>query len=97
MLKKVLSVVLWLVLLISIVGCTKDQSASSKPNKSGSKDLSPVTFTYFNAGTPGKNMNTNETTIGKKLEEQTGVNFKVEYLVGDLNTKIGTMIASGKY
>ena len=98
MLKKFLTLLLMVVLLVSIVGCSKDESASGKPSKSGGKeDTSPVTFSYFNAGTPGKDTNTNETTIGKKLEEQTGVNFKVEYLVGDLNTKIGTMIASGKY
>jgi putative aldouronate transport system substrate-binding protein len=35
--------------------------------------------------------------LGKVLEDQTGVNFKLEFLVGDLKTKIGTMIASGDY
>ncbi|MFC4098938.1 ABC transporter substrate-binding protein [Paenibacillus xanthanilyticus] len=56
----------------------------------------PVTFTYFNA-TANKDIDTNKTKIGKILEEQTGVNFKQEFLVGDLQTKIGTMIASNEY
>ncbi|WP_127534185.1 ABC transporter substrate-binding protein [Paenibacillus kobensis] len=60
------------------------------------KQLKPVTFTYFNAA-PGEDLNTNETTIGSILEKETGVNFKVEYLVGDINTKVVEMIASGQY
>ncbi|MBJ8192999.1 extracellular solute-binding protein, partial [Bacillus cereus] len=31
------------------------------------------------------------------LEDQTGVNWKLEHLVGDSNTKIGTFIASNDY
>ena len=81
-------------MLFAAAGCTNDQSASTSSSKN---DKSPVTFTYFNAGAAGKDLNTNETTIGKELEKQTGVNFKVEHIVGDVNTKIGTMIASGKY
>jgi len=56
-----------------------------------------VTYTIFNGVAGSKDINTNETTIGKMLEDQTGVNFKLEFLVGDLPTKIGTMIASGDY
>lgn len=56
-----------------------------------------VTYTIYNGVAGSKDGNTNETTIGKMLEDQTGVNFKLEFLVGDLNTKIGTMIAAGKY
>lgn len=93
---KIFMVLLMFVLLVSVAGCTKDESSSGKASKSGdSKEA--VTFSYYNAASPGKDMNTNETVIGKELEKQTGVNFKVEYAVGDINTKIGTMIASGKY
>ena len=56
-----------------------------------------VTFSMFLGVSGEKDLNTNETTIGKVLEDQTGVNFKLEHLVGDLNTKIGTMIAGDKY
>jgi len=61
------------------------------------KPKEKVTFTMFVAVQGKKDMYMNETRIGKILEEQTGVNFKVEYLVGELQTKIGTMIASGDY
>ncbi|MCM3724870.1 ABC transporter substrate-binding protein [Neobacillus cucumis] len=94
--KKLLAVPLMATMLFTAAGCTKDQSASTSTN-SNKNDKSPVTYTYFNAGAAGKDLNTDETTIGKELEKQTGVNFKVEHIVGDVNTKIGTMIASGKY
>lgn len=92
--KKSLVVPLLCSLMLAAAGCSKDQSASGSASKN---DKTPVTFSYFNAGAAGKDLNSNETTIGKELEKQTGVNFKVEHLVGDVNTKIGTMIASGKY
>ncbi|MEH7117040.1 ABC transporter substrate-binding protein [Neobacillus vireti] len=94
--KKFLAVPLMAAMLFTAAGCTKDESASTS-SSSSKNDKSPVTFTYFNAGAAGKDLNTDETTIGKELEKQTGVNFKVEHIVGDVNTKIGTMIASGKY
>jgi len=61
------------------------------------KPVEKVTFSYFNGVAAAKDTNSNETTIGKILEDQTGVNFKIEHLVGDLNTKVGTMIASNAY
>jgi len=76
-------------------------TGTAKPSESAGdsedKALDKVTFTYFNGAGAAKDINTNETTIGKILEDQTGVNFKIENLVGDLNTKIGTMNASRKY
>jgi len=72
---------------VSAVSCSKSENGGKQE---------PVTFTYFNA-TPGDDMNTNETTIGSILEKETGVNFKVEHLVGDINTKVVEMIASGQY
>ncbi len=51
----------------------------------------------FVAAQGEKDVNTNETRIGQILEEQTGVNFKIEHLVGELQTKIGAMIASRTY
>lgn len=101
-----------LTLAIALVGCTGSKSGSggtasesAKPEASSSASGSgetgqdkpePVTFTYFNA-TANKDVETNQTEVGKVLEEQTGVNWKLEFLVGDLNTKIGTMIASNEY
>jgi len=69
-------------------------SAASKASPEGD-DKTPVTFSYFNAAVAGKDGSTNEAVLGKMLEDQTGVNFKIEHLVGDLNTKLGVMIAGG--
>lgn len=78
-------------------------SSSSAPKASESAPASSeapkdkVTFSFFLGVANAPDVNTNETKIGKILEDQTGVNFKIEHLVGDLKTKIGTMIASGEY
>ncbi|MBB6670702.1 extracellular solute-binding protein [Cohnella nanjingensis] len=87
-----------LVLASLLAGCAKDGGDSAPASDSAQAEASkPVTFTYFNAAVAGKDGNTNETVLGKLLEEQTGVNFKIEHLVGDLNTKLGVMVASGEY
>ncbi|WP_309122645.1 ABC transporter substrate-binding protein [Paenibacillus sp.] len=79
-------------------GSTNNESTGgTKTEEQAEKPLEKATFTYFVGASGKKDRNTNETTIGKLLEDQTGVNFKMEYLVGDLNTKIGTMIASNEY
>lgn len=88
--------------LLSACSGGKDNSKAGSNSSAGSgngaqeEKLDKVTFTYFNA-VAGKDINTNETTIGKIFEEQTGVNFKIEHLVGDENTKVGTFIASNSY
>ncbi|XID90689.1 ABC transporter substrate-binding protein [Paenibacillaceae bacterium WGS1546] len=69
---------------------TESASPSEQP-------LDKVTFTFFNGVANAPDLNMNETTIGKILEDQTGVNFYMEHVVGDLNTKIGTMIASREF
>lgn len=48
---------------------------------------------YGAPGTPA----TADNRIYKLLKDQLGVTFEFEYLVGDLNQKIGVMIAGGKY
>ncbi|MBU9723363.1 MULTISPECIES: extracellular solute-binding protein [Bacillaceae] len=60
-------------------------------------DTTPITYHYFNAGRGGNDIELNQTRIGAELEELTGVNFRVEHLVGEMNQKIGVMIASGDY
>ncbi|SEU20565.1 ABC transporter substrate-binding protein [Paenibacillus sp. NFR01] len=72
---------------------------ATKSTNAGGEEVKKdkVTYTIFNGVAGSKDGNTNETTIGKMLEDQTGVNFKLEFLVGDLNTKIGTMIAANEY
>jgi len=78
---------------------TSSSSSDTSPDTSsgGEAAKEKVTFTMFVATQGKKDVNTNETVIGKLLEEQTGVNWKIEYLVGDMQTKIGTMIISGDY
>lgn len=85
-----------LVLIFAIVGCNDNNNASSDNEESSSND-EVQTFHYFNAAAPGDDINTAETELGKMFEEDTGVNFDIEYIVGDVNQKIGTMIASGGY
>jgi len=72
-------------------------SASSSASGSPAADKTPVTFTYFNANSQVPDIDSNKTEIGKVLADQTGVNWKMQFPVGDVNTKIGTMIASGDY
>jgi len=98
-------------MIVALIGtaCSsngKDPAPTNKANTptdagtatdNGEKPKDKVTFTIFNGAGGAKDINTNETVIGKALEDQTGVNFKLEFLVGDLNTKIGTYIASNKY
>ncbi|MFC0472080.1 ABC transporter substrate-binding protein [Halalkalibacter kiskunsagensis] len=89
--------ILILVFVCSLsVGCNMNEREDEKVD-SQHEELSPVTFTYFNASRSGRSTHSNLTTIGKILEEQTGVNFKVDNLEGDIDTSIGVMIASGQY
>lgn len=76
---------------------TTTGESSEESEEAEEQPKEKVTFTMFVAVQGEKDVNTNETKIGKILEEQTGVNFQIEHLVGDLQTKIGTMIASGEY
>ncbi|WP_205690248.1 extracellular solute-binding protein [Chengkuizengella sediminis] len=103
---KVKAIYLFLVLMLFIVfiAACSESSSNEQVNKTISnnqddKETSEenVTFTLFNAGSGFRDLNTNETVIGKILEDQTGVNFEMEFLVGDINTKVGTMIAANEF
>ncbi|MCE3202371.1 ABC transporter substrate-binding protein [Paenibacillus sonchi] len=103
---KILTAGLALVLAAALGGCgngsnTSDGAPNSPAAKgnsaSGSGDTSPVTYKYFSFGGPKKQVLGSETTIGKELQKQTGVDWNIEYLVGDGDTKAGVMIASGDY
>ncbi|MDQ0231182.1 extracellular solute-binding protein [Metabacillus malikii] len=78
-------------MLLFVTACSNKEKASSE------KDGDVFTYTFFNASSTGKDVNTADTKIGKMFEEATGVNFDIEHIVGDSNQKIGTMIASGEY
>lgn len=94
-----LTVVMMVSILSACSGGSNSKSGNGDTVKSGngeSQQEKKVTFSYFNAAA-GKDINTNETRIGKILEDQTGVNFKIVHLVGEENTKVGTFIASNNY
>ncbi|MFX3634406.1 MAG: ABC transporter substrate-binding protein [Candidatus Pristimantibacillus sp.] len=92
-----------------IVGCSNgaNSGGNAVTNKNDNKpspttaaaaedDKTPVTFSYYSFGN-NKDILASDTVIGKELQKQTGVDFKMEFLVGDVKTKSGVMIASGEY
>ncbi|MGF7031491.1 putative aldouronate transport system substrate-binding protein [Paenibacillus mucilaginosus] len=86
----------------TMAGCSgsKDPAAPESGEASGTEgadSTTPVTFSYFLFAQGKKDVLASETTIGKELQKQTGVDFKLQYLVGDSATKAGVMIASGDY
>jgi putative aldouronate transport system substrate-binding protein len=108
--KKWSKVSLTLMLALSLAACGSNNggsntgtsnSGSNTPSNSGGgvkeEKLEPVTFSLFNAGSSRPDIQTKDTDIGKIHFDNTGVNFAIEHLVGDVKTKIGTMIASGDY
>ncbi|SFE44591.1 putative aldouronate transport system substrate-binding protein [Paenibacillus catalpae] len=68
-------------------------NASTSPE---ADDKTPVTFSYYSFSSQ-KDTLASDTVIGKELQTQTGVDWKMEFLVGDPQTKSGVMIASGDY
>ncbi len=70
----------------------EDQKPADTPSD---KTLEPITFTMFVAG-PGEPP-PKDNKIVKKIQEITGVTIEYEFLVGDMEQKVGIMIASGDY
>lgn len=103
------AVIAGLIILLAAMfgGCSKadnvtPNSASSSKSTSDASTASgeenpPVTFSYYHFSTGKKDTLASETAIGKELQKQTGVDWKLEYVVGDSVTKAGVMIASGDY
>jgi putative aldouronate transport system substrate-binding protein len=69
----------------------QDSQTESTPEKK----LDPITFTMFVAG-PGE-APSKDNKIIKKIQELTGVTIEFEFLVGDMEQKVGIMIAGGDY
>lgn len=80
-------------------GAAADGEASSDGNYGGLAPMAdagdPVTYTYFvrDAGQDPADDN----PVISKIQELTGVTLDYEFLVGDLDQKIGVMIAGGEY
>jgi putative aldouronate transport system substrate-binding protein len=84
-------------LAVTAIACSNTPSSdNNQADTPAADDKTPVTFSYFSF-TSGKDVMASDTVIGKELEKQTGVNWKMEFAVGDVKTKSGVMIASGDY
>jgi ABC-type sugar transport system, periplasmic component len=77
-------------------GNSTQASTASAATQTEKENLEPITFTYFRAMTNGVDPYP-ENDFAKLIKEQTGITIEVEDVVGDLDTKIGVMIASGDY
>ncbi|KRF42930.1 extracellular solute-binding protein [Paenibacillus sp. Soil787] len=97
--------VLALGLTLSACSNSKDGDAansSASPNGSQTSSaatkndaIKPVTLSVFIGG-PGQQP-TPDNKIYKMIKDKTGVSLKMEFLVGDLQQKMGVMIAGGDY
>jgi len=106
---KILSLIVAVLMIVTaLAACTTpSRNTSTQPTTaptqtdkpgdtaSGDKKLEPITFTMFVAG-PGDPPPKDNKVI-KKIQEMTGVTIEFEFLVGDMDQKVGIMIASGDY
>jgi putative aldouronate transport system substrate-binding protein len=107
--KKSLTTVLICMMMFSIVmmGCSNNNasnkntpSADNTPstNTVDSEDndtLEPIKISVYN-GAPGQ-VSPESNKIYKKIKDELGVTFEMEFLVGDNEQKLGVMIAGGEY
>ncbi len=68
---------------------------TNQPGAPAAPPKEPITFTMFQAD-PGEAPPESNKII-KKIREMTGVTVEIEYLVGDMEQKVGIMIAGGDY
>lgn len=85
---------------LAVVPAAADETAASSLDIYGGltpmEDADdPITYTIF-VRDPGVAPSEDNPVI-KKIQELTGVTLKFEYLVGDLDQKLGVMIAGGDY
>ncbi|SKA74187.1 carbohydrate ABC transporter substrate-binding protein, CUT1 family [Clostridium sp. USBA 49] len=95
--KRIISLVVGAMLSTGILaGCQKSEPTQGAGNNTDSVKGDPITFTFFN-GFGNATQFPDDNDFTNWVKEQTGVTIKVEYLAGDLNTKVGVMLASGDY
>lgn len=104
--------ILVLVLSVVLAGCAGgNNNASSSPSASTATESSPsssaseaasetpksepLNISIFYGG-PGQNV-PEDNKIFKKIKDELGVTLKEEFLVGDIEQKLGVMIAGGEY
>ena len=83
--RKILAALLVLAMVLALVPAVMAEGEA----------LEPITLTVFR-GDPG-DQPTDDNKIYKKIEEKFGVTFKFEFLAGDLDEKLGMMIAAEDY
>ncbi|MBO9600862.1 MAG: ABC transporter substrate-binding protein [Cohnella sp.] len=74
---------------------SQSPSDSSSSSSSAETKVEPFTISLFTAATGP--IPTDDNLIYKEIKEQLGVTLKEEYLVGDIEQKLGVMIAGGDY
>ncbi|NLK21968.1 MAG: extracellular solute-binding protein [Epulopiscium sp.] len=98
---RVIGLLLVMALATSLsAGCGQKKEANkqtdvTKTNTTG-ETLEPITFTMFSKDV-NQNYENYESPVAKEIQKRTGVTLKMEYPVGDLDEKIGLMIASNDY
>ncbi|NOU69374.1 extracellular solute-binding protein [Paenibacillus sp. LMG 31461] len=95
--KKAASVTLVAALALTAAACSSGESkpSTSSTDSGGNTKAEPKEFSVFiNRSLPDY---PGSTRVGDMIDKETNVKLKREYLVGDLDTKIGVMIASGHY
>lgn len=105
--KKIIALLLAMAMILSLAGCKDDEgetasggdsntgSTSNTGDSSVEDSVEPITFTVF-IGDP-KQQPTQDNKIYKLIEEELGITFEFEFLVGDLDQKLGVLIAGGDY
>ncbi|OAS17916.1 sugar ABC transporter substrate-binding protein [Paenibacillus oryzisoli] len=76
-------------------GTTSPSGSQTAPAATQSDAIKPVTLSLF-IDSPYQQP-TPDNKIYKMIKEKTGVTLKMEFLVGDLQQKLGVMIAGGDY
>lgn len=102
MLKKTILFLLIITILATfIVGCgekpvTVDPSKTDD-SKSELDPANPTTFTMFYGFATGNEVAKKDTKTQKYIKDKTGITLDIEYLKGDLKTRVGVLVSSGDY
>lgn len=75
--------------------CKKSNSDSGNIGEATVSPKHPITISMF-CGSSTISAATANNKIYKKIKDELGISFKIELLTGDLNQKLGVMIASGE-
>ncbi|HEY5583361.1 MAG TPA: sugar ABC transporter substrate-binding protein [Ruminiclostridium sp.] len=77
-----------------LTGCKKSTSDSKVSGSATVSTKDPITISIF-VGDSATIAPTPDNKIFKKIKDELGIKFNIEILVGDINQKLGVMIAGG--